>query len=190
MTIPVPTHPRITTAYGVPGSWSAGYHTGADFGSAGIDGAAVVACQGGVVQGADWGPSYGTQVHVRHWDGTQAMYAHLSHRDVSPGQSVNPGDRLGRVGSTGNSTGPHLHLELRVHPYRYGHDARNPQPIIDYQEADVPLSEEEIQTIADRTAVAVWNAAFDPSPLSRGEGKQPANWFLRMAERFAREAAG
>jgi murein DD-endopeptidase MepM/ murein hydrolase activator NlpD len=57
---------------------------------------------------------YGNKVEVRHWDGTVSWYAHMSSIAVKVGDKVDPGDKLGTVGNTGHSTGPHLHLE--IHP--------------------------------------------------------------------------
>ena len=57
-------------------------------------------------------------VVISHGDGTSSLYAHMSKRGVSAGQVVNQGDTIGYVGSTGNSTGNHLHLEIRVNGTR------------------------------------------------------------------------
>ena len=64
------------------------------------------------------GPSYGNYVVVSHSDGTSTLYAHMSSRSVSVGQSVSQGQELGKVGSTGSSTGNHLHFEIRVNGSR------------------------------------------------------------------------
>jgi murein DD-endopeptidase MepM/ murein hydrolase activator NlpD len=66
---------------------------------------------------------YGNKVEVRHWDGTVSWYAHMSSISVKVGDKVAPGQKLGEVGNTGHSTGPHLHLE--IHPG--GGAAVNPQ---------------------------------------------------------------
>lgn len=60
-----------------------------------------------------WGGGYGSYVVISHDNGTQTLYAHLSSVSVKQGQSVNRGDVIGGVGSTGRSTGPHLHVEIR-----------------------------------------------------------------------------
>lgn len=106
-------HDHVTHSYGTPGSYAAGYHTGADFGSGGINGKTVQAVTAGTVVEAGWGGSYGNYVKVRHNDGYYSLYAHLSSLSVSTGNSVKAGTKLGNVGSTGNSTGPHLHFEVR-----------------------------------------------------------------------------
>jgi murein DD-endopeptidase MepM/ murein hydrolase activator NlpD len=101
------------TAYGATGSsWSLGYHTGVDFPVA--TGTSVKAVTGGEVVSAGWAGSFGYEVIVRHPDGRYSQYAHLSAISVSEGQPVTSGQRLGRSGSTGNSTGPHLHFEIRT----------------------------------------------------------------------------
>jgi murein DD-endopeptidase MepM/ murein hydrolase activator NlpD len=95
-------------------SWSKGYHTGVDF--AVPIGTSVKAVAAGRVVSAGWEGSFGYQVVVRHADGRYSQYAHLSAISVRDGQSVVAGQRIGRSGSTGNSTGPHLHFEVRTGP--------------------------------------------------------------------------
>ncbi|MQY10480.1 hypothetical protein SRB5_05880 [Streptomyces sp. RB5] len=108
------------TGYGVSGSsWASGHHTGVDF-PVGV-GTGVRAVSGGTVVSAGWGGSYGYQVVIRHGDGHYSQYAHLSALTVRGGQHVNAGQRIGRSGSTGNTTGPHLHFEIRTGP-DYGSD--------------------------------------------------------------------
>ncbi|KUL52830.1 transglycosylase family protein [Streptomyces sp. NRRL S-1521] len=96
------------------GSWSKGYHTGVDF--AVPTGTSVKSVAAGTVVSAGWGGSYGYQVVVRHADGKYSQYGHLSALSVKAGQKVGAGQRIARSGSTGNSTGPHLHFEIRTGP--------------------------------------------------------------------------
>ncbi|EST36908.1 hypothetical protein N566_15765 [Streptomycetaceae bacterium MP113-05] len=108
------------TPYRATGSgWSSGHHTGVDFPVP--TGTRVRAVSGADVVSAGWAGAYGYQVVLRHADGRYSQYAHLSAISVSSGQRVNAGQRLGRSGSTGNSTGPHLHFEVRTGP-GYGSD--------------------------------------------------------------------
>lgn len=93
-------------------SWSSGYHTGVDFPVA--TGTSVRAVADGRVVQAGWGGSYGYQIVIRHEDGKYSQYAHLSALVVREGQQVNSGQRIARSGSTGNSSGPHLHFEVRT----------------------------------------------------------------------------
>ncbi|MDQ0584800.1 transglycosylase family protein [Streptomyces rishiriensis] len=103
------------TPYHATGSsWSKGYHTGVDFPVP--TGTSVQAVKAGEVVSAGWAGSFGYQVIVRHADGRYSQYAHLSAISVRDGQSVSGGQRIGRSGSTGNSTGPHLHFEVRTGP--------------------------------------------------------------------------
>ncbi|CAM5577060.1 transglycosylase family protein [Streptomyces aurantiogriseus] len=103
------------TPYHATGSsWSKGYHTGVDFPVP--TGTTVKAVAAGEVVTAGWGGSFGYQVVIRHADGRYSQYAHLSAISVRDGQSVGAGQRIGRSGSTGNSTGPHLHFEVRTGP--------------------------------------------------------------------------
>ena len=87
-------------------------HEGLDLPAAA--GARVEAAGAGRVQSAGWAGAYGQLVVVRHRAGVTTFYAHLSRMTVSPGESVGAGERIGLVGSTGRSTGPHLHFEVRL----------------------------------------------------------------------------
>ncbi|MFC9490407.1 M23 family metallopeptidase, partial [Streptomyces hydrogenans] len=100
-------------------SWSSGYHTGVDFPVP--TGTTVKAVSDGKIVSAGWGGAYGYQIVVRHDDGRYSQYAHLSAVSVREGQRVTGGQRIGRSGSTGNSSGPHLHFEVRTGP-GYGSD--------------------------------------------------------------------
>jgi murein DD-endopeptidase MepM/ murein hydrolase activator NlpD len=103
---------KITTAYKKPGKmWKAtGYHTGVDFAVA--TGTPVLAVADGKIEKANWGKSYGNQV-VQKVAGGWVIYAHLNAVRCKPGQTVTKGQIVGEVGSTGNSSGPHLHFEMR-----------------------------------------------------------------------------
>ncbi|GAA2769648.1 transglycosylase family protein [Streptomyces showdoensis] len=110
----------IGTRYRKEGSsWASGYHTGVDFPVP--TGTSVRAVAAGKVVSAGWAGSYGYQVVIRHEDGRYSQYAHLSALNVRDGQRVNTGQRIARSGSTGNSSGPHLHFEMRTGP-GYGSD--------------------------------------------------------------------
>ncbi|MFI6011072.1 LysM peptidoglycan-binding domain-containing M23 family metallopeptidase [Streptomyces sp. NPDC051243] len=110
----------VGTAYKVAGSmWSSGYHTGVDFSAP--TGTSLKAVGAGTVVSAGWAGAYGNQVVIRLADGYYAQYAHLSSLSVSAGQTVTAGQQIGLSGSTGNSTGPHLHFEIRTTP-DYGSD--------------------------------------------------------------------
>ncbi|MFD7084631.1 peptidoglycan DD-metalloendopeptidase family protein [Streptomyces sp. NPDC059918] len=110
----------ISTQYKTPGAmWSSGYHTGVDFIAS--SGTTVRAVGAGTVVSAGWGGAYGNEVVIRHADGKYSQYGHLSQLSVSAGQSLTGGQTIGLSGSTGNSTGPHLHFEIRTGP-SYGSD--------------------------------------------------------------------
>ncbi|MER7571311.1 transglycosylase family protein [Streptomyces sp. NPDC057806] len=106
--------PTGTPYHKAGSSWSKGYHTGVDFPVA--TGTTVRSVAEGKVVGAGWEGSFGYQVVVRHSDGRYTQYAHLSAISVRSGQQVGAGQRIGRSGSTGNSSGPHLHFEVRTGP--------------------------------------------------------------------------
>lgn len=77
-------------------------------------GTAVMASNTGVVTKAGWGSGYGYVVYIRHADGRETRYAHLSKVLVSAGQSVTQGQKIALSGNTGRSTGPHLHFEILI----------------------------------------------------------------------------
>ncbi|QES47290.1 peptidase [Streptomyces venezuelae] len=111
---------RVNTPYGASGAmWSSGTHTGVDF--AARAGTSVKAVGAGTVVSAGWAGSYGNEVIIKHADGHYSQYGHMSQLSVSVGQSVTAGAQVGLVGSTGNSTGPHLHFEIRT-GQNYGSD--------------------------------------------------------------------
>lgn len=87
------------------------FHAGTDIGAP--TGTPILAAARGQVETADWIGGYGLTVIINHSSAQQTLYAHMSDILVRPGQWVEPGMVIGRVGSTGNSTGPHLHFEVR-----------------------------------------------------------------------------
>jgi hypothetical protein len=112
---PVPAGYTLTSSFGwrtSPIRGGADFHTGQDF--ARPHGSSVTAVSRGIVVYTGWSGGYGNLVRVRHANGVESWYAHLSTVNVRAGDEVGAGVRLGAVGSTGNSTGPHLHLEIRV----------------------------------------------------------------------------
>ncbi|WP_327327301.1 LysM peptidoglycan-binding domain-containing M23 family metallopeptidase [Streptomyces sp. NBC_01210] len=110
----------VITPYHLAGAmWASGYHTGLDF--AASTGTTVKAVGPGTVVSAGWGGAYGNQIVIQQSDGTYSQYAHLSALSVTSGQSVSGGQQIGLSGTTGNSTGPHLHFEIRTGP-GYGSD--------------------------------------------------------------------
>ncbi|WP_426561365.1 M23 family metallopeptidase [Angustibacter sp. McL0619] len=108
---------RITSDFGPrqsPGGIGSTFHKGLDF-AAPIGTTARAAAAGSVtaVKGVEVSGGYGNLIIIDHGGGTSTYYAHLSAVDVRPGQRVVPGMPIGKVGSTGDSTGPHLHFEVR-----------------------------------------------------------------------------
>lgn len=87
-------------------------HAGADFTAP--KGTPVVAAAGGVVAVAEYHPSYGHYIDIDHGNELTTRYAHASKLLVKPGMIVKPGQKIAEVGSTGRSTGPHLHFEVRL----------------------------------------------------------------------------
>jgi murein DD-endopeptidase MepM/ murein hydrolase activator NlpD len=105
---------RVTSPFGPRALSVAGntFHRGLDI--AAPEGTPVRAARAGVVSFSGWGGAYGYVVYLEHEGGAQTRYAHLRAPGAPVGRSLAQGERLGAVGSTGASTGPHLHFELRL----------------------------------------------------------------------------
>ncbi|MFC7494279.1 MULTISPECIES: M23 family metallopeptidase [unclassified Nocardioides] len=101
---------HLTAEFGDYGLW-AHYHTGLDF--AAPSGTAIRAVANGVVTSVGYDGAYGNKTVITLDDGTELWYCHQTSYDVNVGDEVSAGDTIGTVGSTGNVTGPHLHLEVR-----------------------------------------------------------------------------
>ncbi|CAM5693083.1 M23 family metallopeptidase OS=Streptomyces alboniger OX=132473 GN=CP975_19835 PE=4 SV=1 [Streptomyces alboniger] len=112
----------LSATFGLGGTMWSHKHSGQDFAvPVGTD---VGAAHTGTVvkagpNGGGDGPAYGNAVVIRHGDGTYSQYAHLSRIDVRVGQNVTTGQHIALSGNTGNSSGPHLHFEIRKSP-NYG----------------------------------------------------------------------
>ena len=108
------TSARLTSRFGMrfdPLAGGSRMHSGVDLAAA--EGSPVIVPQDGIVSFSSWSGGYGLLVSVEHASGIQTRFAHLSRVMVRPGQRVQKGQVLGLVGSTGRSTGPHLHYEVR-----------------------------------------------------------------------------
>ncbi len=119
----------VTSSFGArldPFNGEGAFHTGIDIATSVGD--AIRAPADGTVLKAGRGTGYGREIILDHGHGIETLYAHLSGFAVTAGQEVRRGDILGYVGSSGHSTGPHLHYEVRirdtpVNPYKYLHAA-------------------------------------------------------------------
>lgn len=115
-----PVSGTITSRFGARSSIRVSSHTGLDIANA--TGTPIVAAAAGTVTFAGYKGSYGNMLVISHGNGVQTYYAHCNTLNVSVGAKVAQGQKIATVGSTGNSTGPHLHLEVRVNGVAY-----NPQ---------------------------------------------------------------
>lgn len=123
--MPCPGYTRISDDYGNrihPILKTQQFHNGVDF--AAPSGTAILAAYDGKVVGAAYNSSMGNYVMIDHGDGLYTIYMHASKLYVSNGQTVSKGDQIAAVGSTGRSTGPHLHFSVRlngsyVSPWNY-----------------------------------------------------------------------
>jgi len=116
LAMPVRSAVRFTSGFGTrrhPISGARDFHEGSDF--AAPSGTPIYATGDGEVVYASWQSGYGRLVKIRHAHGLETRYAHLRRIAVSVGQRVSRGDRIGDMGSSGRSTGTHLHYEVRRH---------------------------------------------------------------------------
>lgn len=120
MTLARPTSGTITSRFGVRGS---GMHTGLDIANA--NGTNIYASAAGTVKFTGWYGGYGNLVILTHGNGVDTYYGHCTQILVSAGQTVSQGQLIAKMGNTGNSSGPHLHLEVRVNGV-----AQNPQTYV------------------------------------------------------------
>lgn len=120
ITLIKPVSGMITSRFGARSSIRSSAHTGLDIATS--KGTPIVAAASGTVTFAGYKGSYGYLVVISHANGVQTYYGHCSKLYVSVGDKVAQGSKIAAVGSTGNSTGPHLHLEVRVNGMAY-----NPQ---------------------------------------------------------------
>ena len=112
---PCPSSSRITSPYGYRVLFGVrDFHTGIDIGA--TTGSNIVAAESGTVILANygWNGGYGNYIIINHGNGITTRYAHASKLYVSAGQTVSKGQVIAAVGTTGNSTGPHLHFEVRT----------------------------------------------------------------------------
>jgi murein DD-endopeptidase MepM/ murein hydrolase activator NlpD len=148
----------VTSSFGArldPFNGEGAFHTGIDIATS--KGDAVRAPADGTVVKAGMGNGYGREVVIDHGHGIETIYAHLSGFAVTEGQEVSRGDILGYVGSSGHSTGPHLHYEVRIHdtpvnPSKYLHAAAARQL------ASTPSTPAPASTPAPSTTVAAGGA--------------------------------
>lgn len=128
--IPLVTETHITSTFGYRsnpfGGRSYEFHNGMDF--AADAGTSVYATAAGQVTEMGWNPIFGLMVLIDHGNGLHTLYGHLSSSYVAKGQQVDQGSLIGAVGSTGRSTGPHLHYSV----FRYG-AAVDPGPYVGMQ---------------------------------------------------------
>ena len=115
-----PVSGTLSSRFGVSSRVRSGAHTGLDIATS--TGSPIKAAASGTVTFAGWKGSYGNLLVITHSNGVQTYYGHCSKLYASAGQSVSQGQTVAAVGSTGNSTGPHLHFEIRVNGVAY-----NPQ---------------------------------------------------------------
>lgn len=114
-TAPVQSSYRFTSRFGYrrhPITGARSMHTGNDY--AAPTGTPIYAAGDGVVTHAGWAGGYGKLIKIQHANGYETRYAHLSRIRVTQGQRVSRDDRIADMGSTGRSTGPHLHYEIRI----------------------------------------------------------------------------
>ncbi|HVE53713.1 MAG TPA: M23 family metallopeptidase, partial [Ramlibacter sp.] len=147
----------VGSSYGMrtdPFTGQVAMHAGVDF--AAPTGTPIYAAAGGVVTSAEMNAVYGNTVEVDHGNGNTTLYAHLSRIDVRKGQTVERGQRIGAVGSTGWATGPHLHFEFKergVHQDPLA-VARRHQPATELSAQARPKFEQVAQSMRNQLVMA------------------------------------
>jgi murein DD-endopeptidase MepM/ murein hydrolase activator NlpD len=124
--VPVGGDYRVTSGFGMrvdPFTHTLARHEGLDFTA--MHGTPIIATADGTVTRSGWEDTYGNIVEITHAEGFMTRYAHISKRHVTEGQKVKRGQHIADVGSTGRSTGPHLHYEV----FRHGH-VMNPVQVL------------------------------------------------------------
>ena len=109
---PCPSYYGVTNEFAWAGAWDGNYHNGIDLGAA--SGAPIVSSGPGTVTFVGWYGTGGNAVIVSHGNGIRTIYMHMSSQAATVGQQVSAGDLIGYVGSTGYSTGPHLHFQIEI----------------------------------------------------------------------------
>lgn len=168
---------HITQEYGVPGDYAAGYHTGRDWAGGTGD---IVATRAGRVTRVAYDGDYGNRVEILTGD-IEHSYSHMASTAVTVGRDVSQGQYLGRMGSTGNSTGPHCHYEERHSPYGYSDDrkpefdvtggsAPQPQPAqMEEVEAMLLQSSDTLKGVLITGGKAIWvSSGADYSAMKAG----------------------
>ena len=131
----LPASGRISSGYGMRNSPFSGkrrMHKGIDIAS--VSNGIVESTAPGKVKRAGYSAGYGKTVVIQHKNGLETLYGHLNKILVQAGDKVCRGQQIGQLGSTGRSTGPHLHYEVRVR----GH-AKNPRPFLEFPVLTLPL---------------------------------------------------
>jgi len=124
--VPIGGDYRVTSGFGMrvdPFTHALARHEGLDFTA--MHGTPIIAAADGTVTRSGWEDTYGNIVEIAHAEGFMTRYAHISKRHVTEGQKVKRGQHIADVGSTGRSTGPHLHYEV----FRHGH-VMNPVQVL------------------------------------------------------------
>jgi murein DD-endopeptidase MepM/ murein hydrolase activator NlpD len=162
---------RWGAEYGRTGPWwSLGYHTGQDFPAP--TGSRVVSAAPGTVVSLTTTGAYGICVVLEHPDGMRTRYAHLNAAYVRAGMSVPRGQVIGAVGSTGNSTGPHLHFEIAVAGV-----VADPAPLLRGAPATAPSAAEIDERLASRPLLAYGSDGSRVPWVQRALGVSPTGYF-------------
>ena len=178
---------RVSSYYGYrihPISGANALHNGVDIGAA--EGTPIAAGLTGTVITSTYNDSYGNYVAIKDDKGYEIRYAHLSSRSVSAGQHIEKGEEVGKVGSTGNSTGPHLHLELfhngeRLNPIFYFEtgDAIPGVGDVEYSsEAARRLVEFSLEKLVTDAAGHAESGLYEIATYKNGEFGDPIKYYL------------
>ena len=179
---------RITCIYGKKGNWKAGYHTGVDMVN---DDKIIYSSCYGAIWNMGYDASYGNFIVIRANDGLFHWYCHLSKITCNMREDVTPESKIGIMGTTGNSTGVHLHYEIRNKSNKYG-DTVNPciymgipNKVGTYDERDYQVEVLELKTLARNT-----NLRNEPTISSSEKTLYLSNTTLYILEKSVAENDG
>lgn len=175
---------RVTSKYGVRGS---GFHNGVDFGAVkvGAEGDAIYASADGKVvisrvNGGGVNKGYGYYVIIQHDNGYCSLYAHLQKLELKVGKIVKQGEIIGHMGNTGNSTGVHLHFEIRKTNYNNRFFYKNSKGQFISSIDPVPLLQE--KTTDDHTEIPSWYIDGFNGLVSKDIIQTPEYWKDKLSQ--------
>lgn len=152
---------RQTTPFKKKGSWACGYHTGEDW-VCDTDKTLVSPVSGKIIRNS-FDKSYGNFVVIRTYDNKTILMAHMATKsNLNVGAKVEPGDKIGTMGNTGNSFGAHLHIEVENSPvWTYNYKLLKPSNYIDFGNYEIQKLQKAVDEDLEKIKVKIGSKTFD-----------------------------